>query len=274
MIIIKEKASKGNPMATLKFEVKGELGSITLRGFLDTVENAFKILIDYDQAISGEPKGSTEWVITNVSTGSLCIETEPISRIRNKDYGAKIASSFINGWSDIRRGVTPAYLSSQGMRKAKKLAKIVGREGMSGLIVSGPSQRAEITPEVSKYIGNLLKIKHRSIGSVEGRLMTISIQGGARFVIYHGRTGKAVNCNIPIDKLASMIKTEMLGRRVIASGIVHSNIKGEPLEVSAENIRIIRKKEELPSIESLGGKDPHFTGDLNTEEFMRSIRGE
>jgi hypothetical protein len=181
-------------MATLKFEVKGELGNITLRGFLDTVESAFKILLDYDKGISGEPKGSTDWVITNVSTGSLCIETEPRSRIENKNYGPKVASSFIKGWSEIRKGVTPAYLSSKGMRKAKELAKIVGREGMNGLILSGPeNQRAEVTPDVSKSIGQLLKVKHRSIGSVEGKLMTISIQGGSRFVLYHSRTGKAVN---------------------------------------------------------------------------------
>ena len=238
------------------------------------MESAFKILLDYDKAISGEPEGSSDWVITNVSTGSLCIETEPRSKITNKNYGPKVASSFIKGWSEIRKGVTPAYLSSQGMRKAKKLAKIVGREGMNGLLVSSPSDRAEITPEVSKYIGQLLKVKHQSIGSVEGKLMTISIQGGSRFVIYHSRTGKAINCNIPIDKLASMIKTEMLGRRVIASGIVQSNIKGEPLELNAERIRTIRKKEELPSIESIGGSDPNFTGDLSTEEFMRSVRGD
>ena len=261
-------------MATLKFEVKGELGSITLRGFLDTVESAFKILLDYDKAISGEPKGSTDWVITNVSTGSLCIETEPRSRIENKNYGPKVASNFIKGWDEIKKGVTPAYLSSQGMREAKKLAKIVGREGMNGLLISGLSDRAEITPDVSKSIGQLLKVKHRSIGSVEGKLMTISVQGGSRFVIYHSRTGKAINCNIPIDKLASMVKTEMLGRGVIASGTVQSNIKGEPLEVDAESIRIIRGKEELPSIESMGGSDPHFTGDLSTEEFMRSVRGD
>lgn len=261
-------------MATLKFEVKGELGTITLRGFLDTVESAFKILLDYDKAISGEPKGSTEWVITNVSTGSLCIETEPRSKIENRNYGPKVASSFINGWSEIRKGVTPAYLSSQGMRRAKKLSMIVGREGMKGLLISGPTEIAEITPDISKYIGKLLKVKHSSIGSVDGKLMTISIQGGSRFVIYHSRTGKAVNCNISIDKLASMIKTEMLGRRVIASGMVNSNIKGEPLEVDAKSIRIIRKKEELPSIESLSGSDPYFTGDMNTEEFMRSVRGD
>jgi hypothetical protein len=261
-------------MATLKFEVKGELGSITLRGFLDTVENAFKILLEYDKAISGEPKGSTDWVITNVSAGSLCLETEPISRIPNKNYGPKVANSFIRGWSEIRKGVTPAYLSSQGMRKAKQLAKIVGSEGMRGLLISGLIEQAEITPDVSKFIGQLLKVKHRSIGSVEGELKTISIQGGSRFVIYHSRTGKAINCNIPIEKLASMIKTEMLGRKVIASGKIHSNIKGEPLEVDAESIRIIRRKEELPSIESISGSDPYFTGGLTTEEFIRGIRGD
>jgi len=64
----------------------------------------------------------------------------------------------------------------------------------------------------------------------------------------------------------------MLGRRVGAFGMVYSNEKGEPLRVDAERIRVLRAKEDLPSIASLGGSDPHFTGDMTTEEYIRSLR--
>jgi hypothetical protein len=66
----------------------------------------------------------------------------------------------------------------------------------------------------------------------------------------------------------------MLGRRIIASGKVCSNMKGEPLRVEAEEIKVLRRKEELPSIAALSGIDPHFTGELSTEEYIRSLRSD
>jgi hypothetical protein len=71
-----------------------------------------------------------------------------------------------------------------------------------------------------------------------------------------------------------MISTEMLGRRIIASGKVCSNMKGEPLRVDAEDIKILRRKEELPPTSALSGIDPNFTGNLSTEEYIRSLRSD
>lgn len=260
-------------MAKLRFQVKGEIGNITLRGFLFAVESAFGMLVDYDIAISGESRGSLDWVITNVSTGSLWIETESRSRIEGRNVGPEVASMFVKGWSQIERaGITPPYLSERGMKKAKQLVRLIGREGTTGFLVTDLLDTVEITPQASAHIDQLLNVRQRSIGAVEGRLETISIHGRPRFIIYHSRTRKAVTCVVPADQLAKMIKTDMLGHRVSASGVVNSNIKGEPMRVDAESIRVLRREDELPSTESLGGSDPYFTGDMSTEEYIRSIR--
>jgi hypothetical protein len=260
-------------MATLRFEVKGELGSITLRGFLNAVESALRILGDYDAAISGKPKGTLDWIITDVSTGSLRIVTQSRSRLEDRNYGPEVAAKFIAGWSAIERQcVTPPYLSEQGMKQAKQLTRLIGREGMTGFVAASQTDTVEITPQASANIEQLLKVRQCSIGSVEGKLETISIHGESRFIIYHHRTGKAVTCRVPQERLKTMISTEMLGRRIIASGKVCSNMKGEPLRVDAEDIKVLRRKEELPSTAALSGMDPHFTGDLSTEDYIRSLR--
>ena len=260
-------------MATLQFEVKGQLGSITLRGFLTAVESALKILGDYDAAISGKARGTLDWIITDVSTGSLKIVTQSRSRLEDRNYGPEVAARFIEGWSVIERQcITPAYLSEQGMKQAKQLTRLIGRRRHDRICNREPDQSVEITPQASINIEQLLRVRHCSIGSVEGKLETISIHGESRFIIYHSRTGKAVTCRVTRDKLPSMISTEMLGRRIIAFGKVCSNIKGEPLRVDAEDIKVLRRQEELPPTAALSGMDPNFTGNLGTEEYVRSLR--
>lgn len=261
-------------MASLRFEVKGELGAITLKGFLAAIESSFRILAEYDVAISGEPGGSLDWVVKDIATGSLILEAESVSRLENKNFGPEVARRFVKGWQQIEStGLSPAFLSDRGMKRAKTMAKLIGREGTTGFVVSGMSEVVEITAQSAVNIDRLIKPRYKSIGSVEGRLETISIHGKPRFVIYHSRTGKAVNCTVPADKLTSLITTDLLGRRVCAYGLVHSNARGEPLRVDAERIRILREKHELPSIESLGGKHPDFTGGASTVDYLRKLRG-
>jgi hypothetical protein len=112
---------------------------------------------------------------------------------------------------------------------------------------------------------------YRSIGSVEGRLEMVSIHHRPRFTVYHSRTNKAVRCDFAHEDLGTI--TAALGRRVVVSGVVHSNAKGEPLRVDVERIALVGREEEPPSTASLAGSDPSFTGDVSTKEYIRSIRG-
>lgn len=133
------------------------------------------------------------------------------------------------------------------------------------------SQTVEISAKASANIDQLLKIRKRSIGSIEGTLETISVHGKPRIIVYLGRTRKAVTCRFDGEGLLDQA-TSLLRRRVVVSGIVHSNAKGEPMRVDAEHIRALRRNDELPSIAEMGGMDPNFTGDMSTEEYLRSIR--
>lgn len=114
--------------------------------------------------------------------------------------------------------------------------------------------------------------RQRSVGSVEGRLAMISIQGRSRFIVYHALTHKAVTCKFEAEKWLTKVK-DALGRRVSVQGIVHFNAKREPVRVDVESLRILREKDELPTIAELSGSQPDLTGDSPTDEFIRSIRG-
>lgn len=260
-------------MATLRLEVRGERRDITVRGFLSALENWIRILGDLDSAISGEPQGSLDWFVRDLAMGSLSVEIESRSRIEDKNYGPDVADAFFTGVEHIEReGTSPPYLSEPGMERMRRLVRLIGREGTSGLLVTHHSQVVEISARASANIDQLMRVQQRSIGSVEGKLETISVHGKPRFIVYHDLTRKAITCKFDSGRWLEPVK-EALGRRVNVAGLVHYNAKGEPLRVELENLRMLRKQEELPKAEEIGGIDRDFTGGLTTKEYMRRIRG-
>ena len=258
----------------LCIQVQGELGNITLAGLQGQINDHIRMLQDYDLAISRGKKASVEWLITNVSTGSLTVETESRSLLEEENFGPQVAKAYIEGWTSIERGgIRPLYLTEEGMKAARSIAKRIGEEGIEGIVVSGPDQSVTISPKSSVNLDQLMRERYWSLGSAEGTLETISIHGSSRFTIYHSRTKKAIRCDIPATKAKLLDRAkEALGRRVQAIGTLERNALGEPLRIKAERLCILRAREELPTVAALGGKYPDFTGGLTTEEYIKSLR--
>ena len=260
-------------MATLRFQVHGELGSITLNGFLAQIQDHLRMLQEYDAAISHEKRVTLEWLITNISTGSLILDTESRSTLPDKDYGLDVIEACFTGWERIEHeGCSPPYLSEEGMKAARRIAARIGKEGVTGIAVSSPDRRVTITSRAYENIHHLIPEKEESLGSAEGTLETVSIHRGSRFMIYHSRTKQAIRCDIPQDSDLLDQAKEALGSRVLVAGLVHMNARGEPIRISAKNLRVLSETPALPSIASLGGKYPDLTGDLTTEEYIGSLR--
>jgi hypothetical protein len=128
-----------------------------------------------------------------------------------------------------------------------------------------------LSPQAAENIAPLISPRRTSLGSVEGKLGLIAIHKKPRFRIYEVVTHKAVTCDFDEKRWLDRVK-EALGRRVIAYGIVYYNIKGEPLRVELDNLRVMPDRSDLPQIDDIGGMDPGFTGELSTTEYIKSIR--
>ncbi len=151
---------------------------------------------------------------------------------------------------------------------------LIGREGATGFAVSHLDETAELTPRASSHIDDLLRVQRHSIGSVEGRLETVSVHGKARFIVYLARTRKAVSCSIPSgDWLKVATEAMQEGKRVNVTGMVQYNARGEPMRVEPEAIRTLRDETELPGTQEMGGRYPDLTGELSTADFLREVRG-
>ncbi len=259
-------------MSQIRLEIQGEPGTISLRSLGKAVDNWLGMLTDLDAAISREPRATLEWVIRDLRTNSVVLIAESHSRMEDRNVGPEVASAFVQGMAQVERhGTSPPYLSQQGMESARRLLKMIGRDGAAGLVVANARQEVELSALASLQIDQLLQPGHQAIGSVEGRIETISIRRGQRFVVYQHRTQKAVSCRFEGDEWLERAK-ELLGHRVIVAGTVHHNARGEPTRVDLTDIRRIRSRDQLPRTSDIKGLMPDLTGGASSEDYVRSLR--
>jgi hypothetical protein len=259
----------------LELTIEGERGRIPLETFATVIHNSFDILSDLDSAISSEPRGTLEWFVSEVSFGSLVVSIESKSKLPKVDYSPKVVEYFVGGLRHIQKErTTPPYFSDYGLRKAQSLARTLRREdGARAVVIRDVESEdtATIEPEISIDLGRLISVRYQEAGSVEGKLEMISIHEVPRFTVYHAITRHSIRCKFDPRRFMDVVRNA-LGERVIVSGIVYFNYKHEPIRVELENLAILPREEELPSPSEIGGMSPDFTGELTTEEYIRSLR--
>jgi hypothetical protein len=272
-------------MTTLRLDIAGNPKSVPYRSFLDVANNSLAILGDLDPHFSHRRAGNVEWYMNNLSlNGALRIEV--YSRVRTlkhkilTDVSRQVAVSFVRGFGMLEKdGRSPEYFSSYGMDRAAEMTRVIGLSSAHAIVAEVLEDEApvEITETSVRNLKELIPESYKAIGSVEGTLEAISIHDRKKllFVVYESLFGKAVTCRFSGLPMMGKVK-DSLGKRVRVSGLVSRNARSEPrqvmlygpeyLEVFGENLKV------LP-FRSLGGSDPDFTGDLSTEEFIRSVRG-
>lgn len=258
-------------MASVRFKLDGDLGEITVKAFLGAAKSWLDVMADIDVAISHRSTGSLDWVVTNLTTGSLCMEMESRSRVIDMNVGAEVAREAVHGLQLLEQeGRTPPYLSEQGLRYMTKVVKTIGNHGVTGIRVDYRDNAAQASARASANIDQLLPPRYSSLGSVEGRLDVISLHATHRFVVYDSATHKAITCTFASDWLDRV--KDALGHRVNVEGTVHWNAKGEPVRVESADLRIFRDESELPTIKEMAGRYPDITGGTTAEEHIRKLR--
>ncbi len=258
-------------MATIRFKIECAIGNVTLGAFINSLRYWQSILADVDTAVSGIANGSIDWVVTDLGTGSLCATMEARNKLEGRDYAPEVAHLSVSGIGLIEReGTIPPFMSEKCLGEVKKLLKTIGSNGVAGFQIAYQSEKEDITARASANIDLLLPPRYTTIGSIVGRIETISIHNTAKFVVYHDYTNKAVTCSFPEDWMDRV--KDALGKRVDVAGKVHWNAKDEPVRVEGEDLRILKLKTELPSILTLAGSEPEITGEFTTEEYIRRMR--
>lgn len=264
-------------MSRLQLRIEGEQGQITLEAFVQVLNRARLVIEDIDSAVSEQPRGAFEWVITDLAMGSAIAEVEPRPRLPQADerLGLVVGHNFVSGLDSIERGDEhlPPYFTDTGLGRVKWIAQTLGRAGIGpfhALLNGGVGASATITEQAAVNVARLVEPRSTAIGSVSGNLEMISVHGPARYNVYDALTRRAVRCTFPRERLEEVASA--LGRRVLVSGIVHRNQFGEPVKVERGQLGLLRSDAELPSTRDIAGLVPDLTGELASDEYVRRLR--
>jgi len=261
-------------MNTLHLELDGDPETILLHAFGSAIQNWLAILADLDAGVSGNPRGTVDWIISDLAIGSACVKVIGRNRTEGQDFAPRVVREHVAGIRLIEsEGVTPPYQTERGIKGIRNMFRLITREGVTGLRIWSPEEEAVVSAKGVVHAGQLLSSRYTSIGSIEGRLETISLHRGSKVVVYHQVTHRGVSCRLPRgDEWLERVK-DALGKRVNVAGLIHWNARGEQVRVDVEDLRLLRPRSELPSSRDIGGKFPRLIGKRTTEAYLKEVRG-
>ncbi len=260
--------------ATLEVTLEGAAGSIPARVFLDIMRGSLDLLQQLERA-DPETRGRPgEWLIADLRIGSAA------AVVARPDAGdLQSPSRLLDGVQQLRRNEgLPAFFSEAMVRTLAMMGGKALHGGLGGMsfgvsAADGTRGRTEhVGDDVVAHAFASVTAAERAIGSVVGILDVVNLRRGSRQVsLYNDETRRAVRCRFGTD-LFDAVKAA-LGTRVRALGEITRNRRGQILSVDIERLEGLAEDRSVPSVDDLAGIATWYTGDLSTEEYLRSVRG-
>jgi hypothetical protein len=257
--------------ASIYFRV-GEKDEITLDEFLSAGRDFLKLLRELDAAVSHDPAGSVRWTVSFLSKNSPAeIGVTAKRRPSREDRSAEIGRAAIVGSLALKdRGERPAEYSDAALAVLQRIADKSTKLGPSLIYTKDNGrvdrQESRIDIGTAQRVQEFTAPRSRSWGTLIGRLDTITVRKGTEFRIIDEETKSPVRCRFHQENLERV--KELLGQRVIASGIIHANSAGSPLRLEVEGDIDTVEAQELPTIDQMVGLAPDLMGGLTLLEFL------
>lgn len=263
-------------MSKLELVIEGEAGQVSLKSFVGILNRAQYILAGLDSAISEKPHGALDWYVTDLGVGSAIAVIESRAKIPEADerLGTMVGANFVAGLNSIEREAElPPYFSDVDLGRVRAISSLLrqtGSESLTAAHLNGARETATVSEQAGVNVAKILEPRFSGLGSVAGKLEVISVHGPPRFNVYDALTKRAVRCRFAPERLDDVAAA--LGRRVVVTGVVHRNAKGDPVKVDRPELRILPDGADLPSVKDLIGLVPDITGGLSSEEHVRRLR--
>jgi hypothetical protein len=220
----------------------------------DTFRRLVSAFVDLLTAVTDKAAGNgkkTVWDMT-VSTGSRLFIARAVADQQTTATTRRVLTAIPNGLKKLEKGSAdvPAYFDQRALRAARELASIPKQRKLTYVRfhAEGPSitvsQRSADT--AIKLLG-----QHQALGSVEGKLQTLSERGSLQFVVFDDLYENGVNCFID-EELMDQAK-DAFRKRVSVTGMIQYDQESRPVSIRVDTIKVFKDVSELPPIKNLRG---------------------
>lgn len=235
-----------------------EAPEITSEQFIRAVEDFFGMIDEVASEVA-EQKGAVRWLVS-VEKGSARVIARPEPIVHNPTLVTNTIRALREGVRAVDKGPSrPKYFSNKALEKLRDLSALrmptgVGKSKKPGIarvsIVAGRVGK-NLSEKTAKNIELIFGAFSKDLGSVEGRISTISERRGLSVVVYDSLTDKAVRCYIPEDMKDKAIQA--FGKRVSVFGRVTYPKDGEPYSIQAKELRVLKDSGDVPGIYAVRG---------------------
>ena len=276
---------------TVKARDTGGLDAPTVEDLLSQIQDFVAVLHRVEEAATEDPV-ELVWRVTDITRNSPFIfEITPFAstfgtNIDNR--AAEVVGTTAKGLVHIAEHSTrPVYFDDSVMKKAE----LVNNRITNGLVETKIDfseyedvPPVEITPKVAKrtiqHIAEIrgpVLIKHRELGSVEGFIVRVELDGYKRPLIWiQSRLDQQVIKCISskgegLQKVGDYKVSEVLkGMRVRVNGLVHYKSLEQVENIEVENIEVFEPDSHLPDSHSI--VSPNFTSGVEASAYLGALR--
>lgn len=224
---------------------------ITSDKFRSTI-SAFYGFIDEVVLQVSEKKKSIKWIVS-AKQGSIVLTSEPeLAEGVSEQVFNNIVKGLDIGLNDLEKvSERPKYFSDKALEHLQNLANIPEREGtnLNKINISINGDKHNLTRHTIANIDTILGIKTKALGSIEGKLKTITEKGSLKFVVYDSITNKAVNCYFTDELLDDVMKA--FRKRIYVFGLINYSMRNEPKSINVEEFKTF--PETTPSFDDVCG---------------------
>jgi hypothetical protein len=252
----------------------GERG-VDLADFNTASQSFLGLLEEVDSSTARRATGNLIWRLSTLreEPAPLVGVTPFVRTVRRRpldDNSAKVEREVIGNVNSITEtGERNKFLSDAALLKIERIAKTAPKIGPSAIYIGNNEAvplRTTVTVKTLKQVKDLTQPKSISFGTLIGSLDTISVHNGLEFRVWDNETKRPVRCIL--DARQRTRAMELLGIRVIVTGMMRADRYGKPLSMQVETFDAVGDPLYLPTIEEMRGSIPSLTGGQTLKEFL------
>jgi hypothetical protein len=237
--------SKLKQYKTITLKLQGE--KITAEKLRSSIGAFYGFVDEVASQVSGVKK-PIKWIVT-IKKGSIILTNEPeLIENLSPQVQRNIFENIQKGIDTLKKEAErPPFYTDRALEYLETLASIPhGRgNGLTGIDISIDRDKYPLTKEVLAHVDSLLGVYSKALGSIEGKLQTLSERGGLKFIVYDALTDKGVRCYVAEELMPDA--TRAFGKRVYVYGMIHYDNKGNPKTIKVEELRIFEEEKKIPT---------------------------
>lgn len=230
---------------------------VSMTDFTEAVAAQIR-LVSQVMAAMGIPSHEVRWVVADLKYGSALAAAD-YQIIGEHAFRADVDEAISVAGAGVRQLATsttaatrPKHFSDEALKTSRRLFQLIAESNAGQAKLRFGAEEVRPSEHLGANVESLIRGNLQSIGSIEGKLVSVAGQDGSYTIAIQDRLrGRKVRCVIPEAILPRALKA--FESRVIVRGIVWSRSDGSAVRIDVRHFEEIPSTDLLPTRQDVRG---------------------